>query len=255
MTNNSTWPSERLKHVADLAFSSVDKKSVEGQVAVHLCNYTDVYYNDEITADLPFMEATASRDQVRWFGLRAGDVLITKDSETAEDIGVGAFVPETLDGVVCGYHLAVLRPKPERIDPKYLFWSIRSGHMRQQMTAFASGVTRYGLRFGDVGNLQVFVPDLATQRAIARFIDRETARIGGLTERLQRQLTLLAEHRHALIAAAATGLIDVHEGLRRLLRIRPRQWVEMVRRGWESVMESGAIPVCRPPRAHGARRN
>lgn len=198
----SGWRTERLKHVADVTFSSVDKKSVDGEVPVRLCNYTDVYYNDEIAADMPFMEATASLDQARSFGLRAGDVLITKDSETADDIGVAAFVPETLDGVVCGYHLAVLRPKPQRIDPKYLFWSICSRHMREQMTAFASGVTRYGLRFADTGGLQLFVPYLARQRAVARFLDRETARIDSLIARKQVLVGVVQERRQALVDSA-----------------------------------------------------
>jgi len=173
----SAWPAERLKHVAGVAFSSVDKKSVEGQIPVKLCNYTDVYYKDEITADLPFMEATASLDQVRSFTLRAGDVLITKDSEAADDIGVAAFVPETLDGVVCGYHLAVLRPRRDRVDPRYLFWGMASAYAREQMSVSASGVTRFGLRFGDVGDLRLLVPELDRQRAVAQFLDRETARI------------------------------------------------------------------------------
>lgn len=193
MTNDSAWSSERLKHVADLAFSSVDKKSVQGEVSVRLCNYTDVYYNDEISADLAFIEATASSDQVRHFGLRAGDVLLTKDSETADDIGVAAFVTQTLDGLVCGYHLALLRPKPGRLDPKYLFWSICGRQMREQMTAVASGVTRYGLRFGDMANLRLFVPDLARQRAVARFLDRETARIDSVIVRRRRMQELFEE--------------------------------------------------------------
>lgn len=58
-----------LKHVAEVHFSNVDKKSVYGQVAVRLCNYTDVYYNAVITADLEFMEATATSAQVAAFSL------------------------------------------------------------------------------------------------------------------------------------------------------------------------------------------
>jgi type I restriction enzyme S subunit len=198
----SAWPSERLKHVADVTFSSVDKKSVDGEARVRLCNYTEVYYSNTITADMPFMEATASIDQVRSFGLRAGDVLITKDSETADDIGVAAFVPDSLDGVVCGYHLAVLRPKPERIDPKYLFWSVCGGGTRQQMTAFASGVTRYGLRFGDVGNLRLLVPEFDRQRAVVRFLDGETAHIDAIIDRNESLLAVLKERRQSLIDRA-----------------------------------------------------
>ncbi len=211
------WRSERLKHVADVAFSSVDKKSVEGQIAVRLCNYTDVYYNDEITADLAFMDATASPDQVRAFGLRAGDVLITKDSETPDDIGVASFVPETLDRVVCGYHLGVLRPRKDRIDPRYLFWCMASAYAREQMSVFASGVTRYGLRFGEVANLRLAVPDLARQRSIAKFLDRETARIDDLTEAKRSLIALLSERLSALAASRVDTLSPVRVALRRVV--------------------------------------
>ena len=65
----------RLKHLARIAVSNVDKKTVSDEQSVRLCNYTDVYYNERITAALPFMEATASADQIERFGLRAGELL------------------------------------------------------------------------------------------------------------------------------------------------------------------------------------
>jgi type I restriction enzyme S subunit len=59
-----------------------------------------------IAEGIDFMPATASDDQIARFTLRAGDTLITKDSETADDIAVSAFVPVDLPGVLCGYHPA-----------------------------------------------------------------------------------------------------------------------------------------------------
>ncbi|MBK8003908.1 MAG: hypothetical protein IPK12_08155 [Gemmatimonadetes bacterium] len=84
--------------MAQIFPSNVDKKSYDGQQPVRLCNYTDVYYNERITADLELMAATATPEQVERFTLRANDVLITKDSETADDIAVAAFVPADMPG-------------------------------------------------------------------------------------------------------------------------------------------------------------
>ena len=75
------WEAKRLRFVADISNSNVDKKAYDDQVSVRLCNYTDVYYNEVITPDLDFMEATASQAEIKKCGLRAGDVIITKDSE------------------------------------------------------------------------------------------------------------------------------------------------------------------------------
>lgn len=52
------------------------------------------------------------------------------------------------------------------------------------------------------------VPDIGTQRAIASFLDRETARIDTLIEKKRRLLALLEEKRTALITRAVTRGLD-----------------------------------------------
>ena len=107
------WEVFRLKTMASVQLSNVDKKSEEGQVRVNLCNYVHVYYNERITTELEFMNSTATPEQVRRFLLGAGDVLITKDSESWNDIAVPAVVAEGLKDVLCGYHLAHIKPRPD----------------------------------------------------------------------------------------------------------------------------------------------
>ena len=80
------WNVRRLKHVCQVFPSNVDKKSYDGESPVKLCNYTDVYYNDKIVGGADFMAATATEEQIARFTLQAGDTIITKDSETANDI-------------------------------------------------------------------------------------------------------------------------------------------------------------------------
>jgi hypothetical protein len=101
-----------LSEVCEVRVSNVDKKSEPGELPVRLCNYTDVYKNDYITDDLEFMRATASRAEIAKFGLHVGDVIITKDSETPDDIGIPALVDSTSSDLLCGYHLAMIRPAP-----------------------------------------------------------------------------------------------------------------------------------------------
>ena len=88
----SEWRVAPLREIADIRVSNVDKKSTPGDAPVRLCNYMDVYANDYIRADLPFMEATATAAEIQRFGVQQGDVMITKDSETPDDIGIPAVV-------------------------------------------------------------------------------------------------------------------------------------------------------------------
>jgi type I restriction enzyme S subunit len=197
------WEVKRLKEVATLQMSNVDKKSVEGEQSVELCNYTDVYYQDHISSDIAFMKATAPREQIRRFALRAGDVLITKDSESWTDIAVPAVVDEDLPNVLCGYHLAHIRPRPAVYGP-YLARAISAVGLRDQFRVSANGVTRFAIGTEAIATSAFPIPSMPEQRAIATFLDRETARIDALAAKYERLITLMQERRTALITRAVT---------------------------------------------------
>jgi type I restriction enzyme S subunit len=63
----------------------------------------------------------------------------------------------------------------------------------------------------DISSHLIPSPDLAEQEAIAAFLDRETARIDALIEKVQLSIDLLKKRRSALITAAVTGQIDLRE--------------------------------------------
>jgi len=223
------WEVRRLKTLGAVQLSNVDKKSVEGQEPVRLCNYTDVYYNERITADLEFMAATATREQVRRFALRAGDVLITKDSESWTDIAVPAVVSEDLPDVLCGYHLAHIRPA-EGAAGAFLSRAFSAIGPRDQFQVAANGITRFGLA-GDAIRTGAFaIPPAPEQRAIAAFLDRETARIDALVAKKERLIELLQEKRTALITRAVT------KGLDPIVRMKDSgvEWLGEIPAHWEA---------------------
>ena len=201
------WDVRRLKTLASVQLSNVDKKTVEGQAPVKLCNYVDVYYNDFITAGLEFMNATATPEQVRRFMLRGGDVLITKDSESWNDIAVPAVVVEELTDVLCGYHLAQIRPR-SGLDGRFLARQFSAIGTRDQFHLAANGITRFGLG-GDAIRSGLFpIAPIEEQQVIADFLDRETAKIDALVEQKERLVELLQEKRSAFIARAVTRGLD-----------------------------------------------
>ena len=201
------WEEKRLRFVADISNSNVDKKTYDDQVSVRLCNYTDVYYNEVITPDLNFMEATASQAEIKKFGLRAGDVIITKDSEDPRDIGVPAFVQEDMPGVVCGYHLSIIRTS-DPITAEYVQFSIMSHLNKARLYVDTPGVTRFGLDQDTIKNILVLLPPPDERRQIVRRLRTETAEIDGLIEKKTRFIALLKEKRAAVITHAVTRGID-----------------------------------------------
>ena len=216
------WKLEKLKFFADVRNSNVDKTISEDEEPVRLCNYTDVYYNDRITPDLNFMEGSATESEIVRFHLKRGQVIITKDSEGWDDIGIPALVSEDMPKVLCGYHLSVIEPGP-KLDGGFLAWLCRTEPLNDQFKLSANGVTRFGLGQYPMKNAFIALPPLDTQRRIARFLDEKTARIDGVIEKMAGHkfsfgtsndrlssrdvslLGLLIEYRSALITAAATG--------------------------------------------------
>lgn len=193
-----------LRAGADFTVSNVDKIPADDELPVRLCNYTDVYNNEFITPEMEFMRSTATPDEIKKFGLRVGDVAITKDSESWDDIGIPALIVRTADDLVCGYHLALLRPNADKFDGRFLFRCLQAKAIRVQLELAANGITRFGIPKDEIGKLTLPLPSLMEQRAIAEFLDRETGRLDALVAEKERWLELLAEKRRALITHAVT---------------------------------------------------
>ena len=170
----------------------------------------DVYANDYLTsALLDFMPATASPSEIERFALRAGDVVITKDSETPDDIGVPAVMVEDIDGLVCGYHLALIRPKAS-VHPTFLAKQLASAPTIRYFAVNATGSTRFGLAIETIEKLDVPTPPIAEQAKIAEVlstVDRAIEQTEALIAKQQRLKT-------GLMQDLLTRGIDEHGNLR-----------------------------------------
>ena len=207
------WELRRLRTVAEMRVSNVDKHSREGELPVRLCNYVDVYKHDRIIPAMPFMTATASRDEVTRFRLERDDVLITKDSEAWDDIGVPALVTEAADDLLSGYHLALLRPFKEILGA-YLARTLQSKEVAYQFHIRANGVTRYGLTYTGIKSVCIPLPPLPEQAAIVRYLDYVGRRIRRYLTAKRKLIALLEEEKQAVINQAVTRGLDPNARLK-----------------------------------------
>lgn len=202
------WQVKRLQFGVSILNSNVDKKIIEGETPIELCNYVDVYYNDIINENLDFMEGSATEEEIAKFSLKEGDVIITKDSESADDIGIPAYVEKDFEGIVCGYHLAMFKPFKESLDGKFLLYYLKSKIAQKNFELGANGVTRFGLSRNAIKTLPVPYPPLSEQTQIANFLDQKTAQLDKLIAQKENLLKLLAEKRTAMITQAVTKGLD-----------------------------------------------
>ena len=171
----------KMSEIATIAMSNVDKKTNEGETPVKLCNFVDVYRNWAITKDLipSFMSATAKPQEVERFTLSKGQVALTKDSETRDDIGIATYIADNMDKVLLGYHCAVITPNSALVDSKYLNAYMHSNIVHKYFENNASGSgQRYTLSYNALLNIPVLLPDLESQKEMGQIfsnIDRKIA--------------------------------------------------------------------------------
>jgi len=143
-----------------------------------------------------------------------GDVVVAKITPCFEN-GKGALIHGTVGGVGFGTtELHVLTPN-EQLDGRFLYYVTASAPFRKlgeaAMTG-AAGQKRVSEEF--VRDYRTLVPPLPRQRAIADFLDHETARIDSLVAEKKLMLGLLSEKRRTIIARAVTRGLDPHVPLR-----------------------------------------
>ena len=251
---NANWPTYKLRDIADVRVSNVDKKTSHAETTVKLCNYMDVYANDYVTKSIDFMAASASKSEIERFCLQAGDVIITKDSETPDDIGVPAVVTDSIDGLVCGYHLALIRPRSDIVDSIYLAKQLSTAPIARYFALNASGSTRFGLPISAIEDTRIPVAPKPEQTKIAEIlstVDRAIEQTKALIAKQQRIKT-------SLMQDLLTRGIDEHGNLRseqtHQFKDSPLGWIPMEwERGYFESCISGSPKngIYKPQSAYG----
>ncbi len=162
----------KLGKIAKIDISNVDKKTKGTDSPVVLCNFVDVYHNWAITNDMfpNLMKSTANENQIKRFSIHRGQVAITKDSETRDDIGVSTYIADSVPNGVLGYHCALITPDEKRLVGKFLNVVLHTPYAQKyfEMNASGSG-QRYTLSVDTISNFPVPIPDLKIQHVIGDF--------------------------------------------------------------------------------------
>lgn len=115
---------------------------------------------------------------------RPGSVMFAMYGATIGRLGV-------LDKPACCNQACCVFEHSKMVSNRYLVYWLQ--HRKNDLVALSVGGGQPNLSQQDLRNEKVYCPDLPTQRAIADFLDRETARIDLLIEKKQRLVALLGQ--------------------------------------------------------------
>lgn len=142
--------------------------------------------------------------RIRREPLLPGDILYGREGERW---GFAALVPAN-PKMCLGQRMMQFRAA-HHFDSRFLMWQLNAGSTYQQGAVDTLGTTSPHVNVETIRNYRLSAPPSQEQRAIADYLDRETAKIARLAAKVEEAIERLQEYRSALITAAVTGKIDV----------------------------------------------
>ena len=135
-----------------------------------------------------------------------GDLLFTASGETIEEIGKTTLYSGD-EPAYAGGDIIIL--KLDEGHGLFLSYVLNSEMGIRQKRYFGRGDIIVHISSSNLKQLIVPTPPPFEQQSIANYLNKETARIDTLIEKIKKSISLLREYRTAIISAAVTGKIDV----------------------------------------------
>ncbi len=111
-----------------------------------------------------------------------GDVLI---SRLPDPVGRGCIVPQTGEKMITAVDCTICRTDENKINNEYLCYFLQSNYYYQQLDQSVTGTTRKRISRKNLGNVEVRVPSLETQREIVFKLNKITRTVRNRQKQLE----------------------------------------------------------------------
>jgi type I restriction enzyme S subunit len=155
-----------------------------------IVNYMDVYGKRGLFAHDLQGRVSLSKQELKTFEVRKGDVFFTRTSETAEEVGMTSVmldVPE--DTVFSGFVLRA-RPKDDSLDDQFKKYCFSTSFVRKQITSQSTETTRALTNGRCLSAVAIARPAKPEQRAIAGALSDVDALLGALDQLIAKKRDL-----------------------------------------------------------------
>lgn len=168
------------------------------QKYVHAANIRDFGVLD---MEHSVREMWFTTNEVNSLDVRAGDVFLAEGGAS----GKPAIALEDIDD--CGFQNSVLRVRSDdgKNEPKFLLYAFLSAFLEGEFARLINTVSIAHLPAEKLNRIRIPLPDLATQRRIADYLDAETAQIDTLVAELDGYVELLEKRNKAVIDSLLMG--------------------------------------------------
>ena len=133
--------------------------------------YTDVYNHRTLRKKDITALVECTEDEKERLKVSKGDVLFTRTSETAEDIGWSSVMLDDMDDCVFNGFTIRATPKTKELLPEYCAYCFSTADFRQYVTKHCAFTTRASLTGNTIAQYRMTIPPLDVQNRIVNVLD------------------------------------------------------------------------------------
>ena len=218
----SGWSQEKLKYLvkynAEVIGEDTDPNFEFNYIEI---GNVDLISGVKLNKKINFQESPSSARRI----LRKDDILISTVRTYLRAISQ---VPDS-PFLVGSTGFCVLRKDSERLDFRYLYYSVISDWFVERVVCESEGVCYPTINSSDLVELKVIIPPLGEQKLISLYLDKKTSQIDSLIEKIQKRSELLKEQRTSLINQYVTKGLDSNVEM----KDSGVEWIGEIPKHWE----------------------
>jgi len=205
-----TWTTNKLRYCG-VTQNGISKGGEYFGTGYPFVSYGNVYRNElNKPESLGFIEST--EDERARYGVKRGDILFTRTSETIDEVGIAAGALNDISDCCFAGFLIRFRPNKDwGILPEFAAYYFRSDLYRSYLTKEMVLVTRASMSQQLLGGITVLIPPKHAQEDIVRYLDVKTTEIDSLIDAKQSMADKLREYRRSLISEVVTGKFRIQK--------------------------------------------
>ena len=202
------WGVKRLKYLSSINDEALSEKTDPRFELIYVdIGSVDQYQGIVEREELVFENAPSRARRI----VKDGDVIISTVRTYLRAI---APIKNPDPNLIVSTGFSVIRPS-SALEDNFAPYALRASHFVERVVANSVGVSYPAIDANKISCLSVAIPDIKEQQAIVSFLEREMTKIDALVTEIREAIDRLKEYRTALIAAAATGKIDVRSKVTR----------------------------------------
>ena len=133
--------------------------------------YTDVYNHRFLHKEDITERVTCTEKEIEKLSVKRGDVLFTRTSETAEEVGYSSVMLDNIEECVFNGFTIRATPKTDLLMPEYCAYCFSTNDFRDYVATHCAFTTRASLTGTVIGEYQLAVPSMEIQKRLVYVLE------------------------------------------------------------------------------------